>query len=601
MAKHMSAVEEVLDESSGKIYQAPCQGKCPLDISIQRNHIRVALLSPDPKVAEAGMLEIGKEVYEQSPLFPLLCAYVCGLCETECNYKDQTGAVRRRMIMRPVAKAYVDRYLPSAPAMPAPTKDKVAIIGGGPGGLMCAYELAKRGYKPTIFEKKQELGGALRYIPLYRLPRELMDTVIHNLLRIAHVEARLGVGIGEDGKGLDALKKEGYKAVFVASGTPVPRPLTFGREMVSGTDVEGVSMGLNLLYEANQGLVDPKLYKGKKVLVIGGGNVAFDAARTARRLNAKKVTVLCLEGPDKAVKGGIPADVEEIEGAEEEGIKIIYSRGVAEVISKGGKFKAIKCPKCTAVFDDEDRFNPQFNTEDVETVKGDVLLVTIGQGPERPLYQSLGLLNKDGRLDLDNVTLMSNVQKGLFVGGDARRIGFASEAMRDGAAVAESIDRYIQGKDLAADRERETEKAPIPEGGIYKAQPELKWVKAKKRVKDFSPFEEDSPLEDVLREARRCLCCGPCLTCKGCVEMGLRDDIPDIEVIEEMCSGCGICVTVCPYNAAQLKKNDDDSIVSIIDLNQCKRCGACVSVCPSQARVIKDDMMERVDKALAAL
>ena len=309
MTKEKAQVEEVIDETSGKIYLSPCQIECPLGIDIQRNHIRSALLPPDPEAAVKEMVEIGKEVYEKSPLFPLLCAYICGLCEKECNYKDETGAVRRRMVMRLIAKEYV-KYLETAPVLPKPTKERVAVIGGGPGGLMCAYELTKKGYQATILERKQELGGALRYIPRYRLPKELVDSVIKSLLRIAHVEVRLGAEIGDGGKSLDDLKKEGYKAIFIATGTPAPRPLTFGREMVAGADVDGVAMGLNLLYEANQGIVAPDLYKGKKVIAIGGGNVAFDAARTARRLGGKKVTLLCLECCDKSSKAGIPADVE---------------------------------------------------------------------------------------------------------------------------------------------------------------------------------------------------------------------------------------------------------------------------------------------------
>ena len=598
MAKEKAQVEEVIDETSGKVHLSPCQIKCPLGIDIQRNHIRIALLPPDAEAAAKEMVEIGKEVYQKSPLFPLLCAYICGLCEGECNYKDETGAVRRRMIMRPLAKEYV-KYLETAPVLPKPTKEKVAIIGGGPGGLNCAYELCKRGYQPTIFEKKQGLGGALRYIPRYRLPKELVDSVINSLLRMAHVEVRLGAEVGDSGQSLDDLKKEGYKAVFIATGTPAPRPLTFGREMVAGADVEGVAMGLNILYEANQGMVASDLYKGKKVIVVGGGNVAFDVARTARRLGGKKVSLICLECADKSCKDGIPADVEEIEGAVEEGIDVIYSRGVSEIISKGGKFSKLKLPRCKSVFEEDGRFNPQCDLNDVIEVDGDVLLVTIGQGPERAFFQQQGLLNEQGRLDIDPVTMMSNLKKGVFIGGDVKMIGFASEAMRDGATAVESIDRYIKGKDLKAGREKEYEQTPIPESMNYRLQPALKWVPAKARL-NFEPFEKDYTLGEVIQEARRCLCCGPCLSCKGCVVMELRDEIPEIVVDEDLCSGCGVCVTVCPYDAAKLEEKED-KIVSTIDLTQCKRCGACVSVCPSEARTIKDAVVETIAKTLAAL
>ena len=500
--------------------------------------------------------------------------------------------------MRPVAKEYI-KYLETAPTLPAPAGEKVAVIGGGPGGLMCAYELSKRGYKTTIFERKQELGGALRYIPRYRLPKELVDSTINSLLRIAHVEVRTGAEIGDDGKSLEDLKEEGYRAVFIATGTPAPRPLTFGRELIAGADVEGVAMGLNLLYEANQGIVSPQLYKGKKVIVIGGGNVAFDVARTARRLEAKKVTLLCLECADKSSKDGIPADVEEIEGSTEEGISIIYSRGVSEIISKGGEFKKIKCPRCTSVFDKDGRFNPQCDPGDVIYVDGDVLLVTIGQGPERAFFQTQGLLNEMGRLDIDAVTLMSNLKEGVFIGGDVQRVGFASEAMRDGATAAESIDRYLKGEDMKAGQEKDYEKAPIPESQDYKLQPALKWAPVKERL-NFDPFEKDYTLEEVIQEARRCLVCGPCKSCKGCVVMELQPEIADIEVDDDLCSGCGVCIAVCPYDANKLEKTEE-GIKSTVDVLKCKRCGTCVSACPSEARTIKDALAETVANTYAKL
>jgi NADPH-dependent glutamate synthase beta subunit-like oxidoreductase len=360
-------------------------------------------------------------------------------------------------------------------------------------------------------------------------------------------------------------------------------------------------MGLNLLYEANQGMVAPQLYKGKKVIVVGGGNVAFDVARTARRLGSKKVTLICLECADKSSKDGIPADVEEIEGATEEGIKIIYSRGISEVISKGGKFNKLKLPRCTSVFDEDGGFNPQCDLNDVIYLGGDVLLVTIGQGPERAIFQQEGLLNDKGRLDIDPVTMMSNLKQGVFIGGDVKMIGFASEAMRDGAAAAESIDRYIKGEDLKAGREKEYENAAIPESTDYRLQPALKWASVKERL-NFEPFEKDYTLEEVIQEARRCLCCGPCLSCKGCVVLELRDEIPEIEVNEDLCSGCGVCVTVCPYDASKLEEVEEgEGMKAVIDLNKCKRCGVCISACPSEARTIKDAMAETMAKALAAL
>ena len=457
--EEQAQVEEVINEA-GKVYLPPCQIACPLGEDIQRNHAMIALLPLDAEEAASQIIKIGDEIYNKNPLF-LLCSYICGLCEKQCNYKDQTGAVRRRMILKRIAEYYLP-YLETKPPLPMPTKEKVAVIGGGPGGLMCAYTLSKKGYRVTILERSFELGGALQYIPRYRLPKDIVDAAIRNLVRIAHIDVKLEAGMGDGGKTLDDLRHEGYQAIFIATGTPSPRPLTMEKELVAGADLEGVMFGLHLLFAVNQERVPPQLFQGKRVIVVGGGNVAFDVARTARRLKGE-VTLVCLENGDKYSRDGIPADVEEIEGATEEGIKIIYSRGVSKIIGEDGKFKKIECPRCTSVFDEDGRFNPKFDRGDVIELEGNVLLVTIGQGSERAFFQQENLLNEKGRLDIDEVTLMSNLKQGVFIGGDVRRVGFMAEAMREGVTAAESIDRYLKGEDMRAEREREYEKASIPD------------------------------------------------------------------------------------------------------------------------------------------
>ena len=588
-------VEEVVLEDSGKVYLPPCQIACPVAEDIQRTNAMIALLPLDAEEAREQIIRIGDEIYEKNPLFTV-CSYICGLCEKECNYKDQTGAVRRRMLKRLVTDYYLP-YLKTKPALAPPTKEKVAVIGGGPGGLMCACELSKKGYRVTILERGPQLGGALRYIPQYRFPQEVMDVTLNNLVRIANVEVKLGARVGDGRKALDELKNEGYQAVFIATGTPAPRPLTIGREVVAGADQEGVMFGLDLLYDVNQGKVSPQLFAGKRVIVIGGGNVAFDVARTAQRLGGD-VTIVCLECEDKCSKDGIPADVEEIEGATEEGIRIVYSRGIEEIIGQDGKFDKIKCPRCTSVFD-ETGFNPKFDLSDATYLEGDVLLVTIGQGPERALFQEEGLLDDRGRLDFDQMTLMSNRREGTFIGGDVRRVGFAAEAMRDGMIAAESIDRYIRGEDLKVGREKEFEKAAMPELLDYKPQPGLVWLPVADRL-NFEPFERGFTLEEAVAEARRCLTCGPCLSCKACVALELQPEIPVIEVDEDICSGCGICVAVCKYDASALEKRDGKLVSTVNDL-RCKRCGLCVVACPSEARSIRNGLAETIERALAAI
>ena len=595
-----SRIEEVIDEASGKVCLPPCQVRCPLKIDIQRNHAMISSLPLDGEEASNQILKIGDEIYEKNPLFPIICSYICGLCEKECNYEDQTGAMRRKLLVRFIAEHYLP-YLETKPSYTPPTREKVAVIGGGPASLMCAYTLSKNGYRVTIVERSSELGGALRLIPRYRLPKNIMDATLDSLVRIAHIDVKLGFRMGDGEKTLDELRNEGYQAIFIATGTPSPRPLSFERELVAGADLEGVIFGLDLLSDFNQRKIHPRLFEGKRVIVIGGGNVAFDVARTARRLGGD-VTVVCLESEDKSSKDGIPADIEEIEGASEEGIKITYSRGVEEIIGEDGKFKKIKCPRCTWVYDEMGYigFNPKFDRSDAVYLEGDVLLVTIGQAPERKLFQQEDLLDERGRIDVDQLTLMSNRKKGIFIGGDVRRIGYASEAMREGMVAAESIDRYLRGEDLKEGREMEYEEAAIPRATDYKPQPELIWLPAEKRL-NFEPFEKGFTLEEVVEEAGRCLYCGPCKSCKACVVLELQLEIPEIEVNREICSGCGVCVALCSYDAIKLEKSGNGALAVIND-PRCKRCGVCVAACPSAAialeHCINEEIMAEIEGVL---
>jgi NADPH-dependent glutamate synthase beta subunit-like oxidoreductase/ferredoxin len=585
MDKVASQIEEVVDEASGKVYLPPCQVRCPLKIDIQRNHVMISCLPLDSEEASRQILNIGDEVYDENPLFPIICGYICGLCEKECNYEDETGAVRRKLLLRFIADWYLP-YLKTKPSLPPPTREKVLMIGGGPASLMCAYALSRKGYRVSIMEKRSDLGGALRLIPRYRLPENTLRDTVDSLVRIARIDVRdikFEPTMGDWAKTMDELREEGYRAIFIATGTPFPRRLRFEGELVAGADLEGVMFGLNLLSDVSQKKVHPRLFEGKQVIVIGGGNVAFDTARTARRLGGK-VTLVCLENEDKSSKDGIPADVEEIEGATEEGIKIIYSRGVEEIVGENGRLRKIKCPRCTWVYNEMGYrgFNPKFDRSDVIYVEGDVLLVTIGQTWPRTPFRQVGLLTERNRIDVDPVTLMSNRREGIFIGGDVRRVGYASEAMKEGMVAAESIDRYLKGEDLRIGREElEYEEAAIPRTMNYKPQPELRWLPAEKRL-NFEPFEKGFASQEAIEEALRCLSCGPCKSCKACVALELQPDIPRIEVNEEVCSGCGICVLLCSYEAIKLDKYGDKAIAVINDL-RCKRCGVCVAACPSVA------------------
>ena len=181
---------------------------------------------------------------------------------------------------------------------------------------------------------------------------------------------------------------------------------------------------------------------------------------------------------------------------------------------------------------------------------------------------------------------MSNRKEGIFVGGDIKRIGFAAEAMRDGVIAAESIDLYLRGEDLRANREKRYEGAAMPKLIEYKPQPELKLMPMEERM-NFRLFEKGFTLEEAVKEAKRCLCCGPCKSCKACVALGLQPEIAEIEVNQDLCSGCGICVALCSYGALRLVESNK-GMVAVIDGPKCKRCGVCSAACPSEAITISN-------------
>lgn len=575
----------------------PCQIKCPINEDIQRTNVLISLLPDDPGSAREGIIQIGEYLYDKNPFFNI-CGYICGICELECNYGKRGGAVKRRLLKRFLSDFYTERLKDRDELEVIRDKENVAVIGGGPSGLMCAYHLSKRGYRVTVIEASGRLGGALWLVPDYRLPKEILQTTVENLVRISGIDIRYNTRLGTGKLTLEKLKNEGYRAVFLATGLPYPRVLTFEGQSLEGQDLSGVMYGHTYLYEVSHNNVPPDYFKGKKVIVTGGGNVAFDVARSARRQGAE-VTVVALEREDKDHRDGIPADEDEIRGAWEEGVRIVYSRGVRKIIGQNGKFKGINCPTCVSVFDAEG-FNPKFDCTDCIDIAGDVLIITVGQAPDRPLLQKEGLLDERGRLDIDHLTLQSLSKPWLFIGGDVRRVGFMVEAMGEGLAAAESIDRYLRGVNMKEGRRRDYEGYSIPVRQDYKTEPTVLWIAPENRM-HFQMFEKGFTLKEAIEEAGRCVTCGPCLSCKACISIGFQKSLIPVEVDTARCSGCGHCVYACNYYAARLV-NIGGKITSETDMFRCKSCGMCVVACPSEARKMVDgDVAERIAEVYASL
>ncbi|MGO9019223.1 MAG: FAD-dependent oxidoreductase [Syntrophobacteraceae bacterium] len=591
---------EACVEPAIKQFLAPCQERCPINEDIQRTNVLISLLPKDLQQAKEGLTQIGDYLFETNPFFPV-CGYVCGICELGCNYQSKGGSIRRRLLKRFVSDHYLDHLDKKQEYDVVKDAGNVAVVGGGPGGLMCAFHLSKKGYKVTIFEASGRLGGALWLIPHYRLPKIVLQRVIENMLRVAGIEVKYNSKLGEGNLSLDKLRKDGYKAVFVAKGTPSPRVLTFGRDLVDNLDLEGVLYGQTFLYEVSRGILAKDYVGGKSVIVIGGGNVAFDVARSARRLGGD-VTLVALECSDKSSKDCIPADYEEIRGAWEEGIRIIYSRGVSKILGEEGRFTGIVSPKCIGVFDKDERFNPQYDIEDTITVNGDVLIITVGQGPDWAFLQREGLLDNQRRLAVDPLTLQSHTKEWVFLGGDVRRVGFMVDAMREGREAAVSIERHLKGLDIRAGRKRQFEPFEIPQlkDEDYRSEPEVVWLPADRRL-NFELFEQGFSLEEAIEEAKRCLYCGPCVSCRACVSVGIQDALPTVVIHENLCSGCGICVSSCHYSAAHLIAAGG-SLVAATDMFRCKACGVCVPSCPAGAReLIGSDMEKRIAEVYASL
>jgi heterodisulfide reductase subunit A-like polyferredoxin len=495
-----------------KAYAAPpCRGTCPAGVNAQGY---IAL------IAKGKFLESLDTVRERMP-FAGSCGRVCHHpCESNCNRAKIDAAVSVRNLKRFVADYEWDLVRrgesierpPSEEVKPEKRDytEPVAIVGGGPAGLTCANDLAKLGYRVTVFEAHQQLGGMMRLgIPAYRLPRDVLDHEI-GLVVGQDVEVRTGLTLGKDFT-LDQLKAQGYQATFVATGAQLPK-----RIPLEGGDAKGVLYGVPFLREVNTG-GRPEV--GKRIAVIGGGNVAMDVARCALRANPQSsVALYCLESRDE-----MPAYEWEILEAIEEGVEINPSWGPGRVIAENGAVKGLELIKCTSVFDEEKRFNPIFDTATKKTVEADTIILAVGQACDLS-FTNGQLQTHRGVIEVDRLTLETTM-KGVFAGGD-NVLGPASlvQAVEQGHRAAESIHRYLRGLDLRADREpvaRPQVFADVPSWADCACVPrtEMPHAAPSQRKNSFLEIDSGYSEEVAVAEAKRCLNCGVCSVCKECVRV----------------------------------------------------------------------------------
>ena len=505
-----------------KLDQSPCTVTCPAHVNA---HGYVSLAARG-QYKEA--LEVIMDVLPLPGTLGRVCAHPC---EGECRRGQVEEPIAIRDLKRLVAdQADINEI---EVALGEAKAEKVAIIGAGPAGLSAAYHLIRKGYKATIFEALPVPGGMLRVgIPDYRLPPDLLNKEIDFITGLG-VEIKYNTALGKDIT-IDGLFDQGYKAVFVATGAHGSRSLG-----VEGEDAEGIIPVTTFLKGVNLGQAPPL---GGKVLVIGGGNVAVDAARSAVRLGAGQVTMIALENEEE-----IPAWPWEIEEALEEGVTIMHRWGPRRFQVENGRVKGLELKSVTCVFDDTGRFSPTYDDTCLEVVEADTVVVAIGQAPSTEGVVEGGVkTGRGGSIEADPTTLATS-RAGVFSGGDVQHgPRIAIDAVAAGQKAAESIARYIEGRDMAEGREPlemcgDEDYRPITNDIQRKARLAMPKLSAEERVKSFAEIELGLDKDLALEEAARCLSCGICCRCYQCVKACLpgaltlethqmRDETVELEV-----------------------------------------------------------------------
>ncbi|NLO89516.1 MAG: FAD-dependent oxidoreductase [Clostridia bacterium] len=473
--------------------EPPCRSACPAGVNAAAY---VALIAQ-------GKFKEALEVIRQRMPFPGICGRICHHpCETECNRGTHDKPVSIAALKRAAAD-YGRRKDNPKPIVEDLFHHSVAIIGSGPAGLTAAYDLRRKGYRVVVFEKENKPGGMLRAaIPFYRLPEKVVERDINDILDIG-IEIKVNTEVGTD---ITLRELEMYfDAVLIAAGTQKSAMLK-----LEGLENEWVYWGLDFLRRAKSEYLPPI---GENVLVIGGGNVAIDVARTSFRLGAERVTLACLEKREE-----MPAHPWEIEAAVEEGLKVLNCLGPKRIIGNElGKVVGVEMLKAASVYDENGKFNPVFVEGSQRIIEADTVIIAVGQTADLDFLNSVeGIELSNGRLiRVDEITLETG-RSGIFACGDVVS-GPKSivEAVNAGHEAAESIHRYISGKNLKEGRIKQHRVIQVPEGiPIYDYERHVpQRPEAEVRKEDFREEKYGLTVEEAVAEARRCLNCGNCFIC----------------------------------------------------------------------------------------
>ena len=505
---------------------APCKTACPAHIGIQ-GYLQLA---------KEGRYEDALALIKKDNPLPAVCGHVCNRrCEDACTRGTIDEAVAIDEVKRFIAERDLNaetRFIPkkTIPSLKGGFEEKIAIIGAGPAGLSCAYFLALTGYKPTIFEKNAEPGGMLRYgIPSYKLEKDLLAAEI-DVIRQLGVEIRCGVEVGKDVT-IEDLREQGYKGFYAAIGCQRGR-----KPGISGENAEGAYAAVDFLREA--GAKESFALEGD-VVVVGGGNVAIDAARISSRCTDAKISMFCLEAREK-----MPASNEETEEALEEGIELNCGWGPKEVLEENGHVSGVVFKKCTRVLDAQGRFSPEYDENDTVTIPCRYVIFSVGQAIDwGHMLDNLHVELRPNGGALANKLTYQTSEPDIFVGGDVYTgPKFAIDAIAAGREGAISLHRYVHehctltiGRNRRdfIELDKENIKVETYDSSSRQIPPK---ADVKEQAKTFRDLSQSLTEEQVKKETSRCLSCGASV------------------VDPNKCIGCGVCTTKCMFDAIHLHR-----------------------------------------------
>ncbi|WP_455620124.1 FAD-dependent oxidoreductase [Eisenbergiella sp.] len=507
---------------------APCKASCPAHLPVQ-GYIKMA--------SQGKYLDALKLIKTENP-FPAVCGAICNRrCEDACTRGRVDQAVAIDEIKKFIAEQELHaktRYIPPMLNYSGkPFQEKIAVIGAGPAGMSAAFYLKKMGYPVTVFEKEKRPGGMLMNgIPSFRLEKDVIEAEI-DVLREMGVEFKCGVEVGRDIT-VQKLREDGYKAFYVAIGAQDGR-----KAGIPGEDAKGVFTGLEFLRCVNQDMENTRI--SGRTVVIGGGNVAVDVARTALRAGASSVSMYCLE-----TRETMPAAEDEIEEAAQEGIGICNSWGPKEILTENGRVTGVVFKKCVSVFDESGRFHPVYDEEQLLTVECEAVLVAIGQSVRwgELLAGTKAEFNRNGTVKADPVTYQT-AEPDIFVGGDVYTgPKFAIDAIAAGKEGCVSIHRFVHpgqsltiGRNLRQFSELDKDNLQLDPETFDNAKRQVPGRKSPDGNNNFRDLRSTFTEEQVRAEAGRCLGCGATV------------------VDPNKCIGCGVCTTKCEFDAIHLSRD----------------------------------------------